>query len=324
LALASFTTCRIIANARKRDADQIVLEPVLRSNVVMATVVFSHQPIAPLRPFIEKLWYCEEYQAAHRKERVLPSGRFQLIIHLADTFALQQDFVPGETPLPSPMVVAGMRSRFGILDTTILRSVMGVVFWPGGGRGFFADSAHCFYNETVPLDNVWGSAASELRERLREARAVAGRFRVLETALLARLKSRLQLHPSVRYALGMFKRAPHVRSVVGVTSEAGLSRRRFAQLFREQVGITPKLYCRVHRFRDVLQRITSGAPVDWADVALACGYYDQAHLNHEFHDFSGISPGSYLASNPPSVNHVPMDCIERRQVHIFTRHGNSG
>src|SRR5215471_13072548 len=95
LALASVTTCRIIATARKRDADQIVLEPVLRSNVVMATVVFSHQPIAPLRPFIEKLWYCEEYQAAHRKERVLPSGRFQLIIHLADTFALQQDFVPG-------------------------------------------------------------------------------------------------------------------------------------------------------------------------------------------------------------------------------------
>jgi AraC-like DNA-binding protein len=204
------------------------------------------------------------------------------------------------------MIVAGMRSRFGVVDTTILRSVLGVVFRPGGGRPFFHDSAHCFYNEDVSLDRVWGSAASELRERLLEARTVAARFRLLEIALLARLKRSFQLHPSVRYGLEKFEQAPNVRSVIEVTKEAGLSRRRFAQLFREQVGLTPKLYCRVGRFQSVLQQITSGVPVDWADVPLACGYYDQAHLNHEFHDFSGISPVTYLASNRPSLNHVPM------------------
>ena len=75
----------------------------------------------------------------------------------------------------------------------------------------------------------------------------------------------------------------------------------------EQVGITPKLYCRLHRFQRVLQQITSGVPVDWADVALGGGYYDQAHMNHEFYDFSGISPVTYLASNPRSLTHVPID-----------------
>ncbi len=81
----------------------------------------------------------------------------------------------------------------------------------------------------------------------------------------------------------------------------------FSQLFREQVGITPKLYCRLLRFRQVVRQITSGGPVDWADVALAGGYCDQAHLAHEFRDFSGISPGSYLAAVRPFVNHVRMD-----------------
>jgi len=269
-------------------------------------MIVSHKPAAPLTPYIEKLWYCEEYLASHHKERVLPSGRFQLIIHLTDAFARQQDFATGEMPLPSPMLVVGMRSRFGIVDTSILRSVIGVVFRPGGARPFFDESAQCFYNETVPLNGVWNSAASDLRIRLQEASAVGEKFRLVEAALLTRLKAPFHLHPCVQYALGKFMQAPHIRSVIDITKETGLSRRRFAQLFREQVGITPKLYCRLNRFQNVLRQITSGAPVDWADVALAGGYYDQPHLNHDFNDFAGISPGTYLASNP-RLTHVPMD-----------------
>jgi AraC-like DNA-binding protein len=46
----------------------------------------------------------------------------------------------------------------------------------------------------------------------------------------------------------------------------------------------------------VLRQITKGEPVDWADLALAGGYCDQAHLINEFRGFSGISPSAYLAS----------------------------
>src|SRR5262249_58525693 len=90
---------------------------------------------------------------------------------------------------------------------------------------------------------------------------------------------------------------PDIRSVLDVAREAGLSRRRFAQLFREQVGLTPKLYCRLCRFQGVLRQISLSAPVDWADLALAGGYCDQAHLANEFRHFSGISPSAYVASN---------------------------
>jgi AraC-like DNA-binding protein len=261
-----------------------------------------------LASYIEKFWYCEEYSSTHRRERVLPSGRFQLIMHLSDAFARPQNFAPGESCQPaSPMVVVGMRSAFAVVHTATLQKIIGVVFRPGGALPFFDGSAQCFYNEQVPLELVWGSAAGGLRDRLREAATAAERFRVLESALVERLRKPLELHSAVRYGLGEFARAAHIRSVLGVTLEAGLSRRRFAQLFREQVGITPKLYCRLHRFQGVLRQIASGAPVDWADVALAGGYYDQAHLVHEFQDFSGISPVTYLESERPAVNHVPMD-----------------
>lgn len=255
----------------------------------------THRPAPPLAPYVEALWYYDGYQTAHHKERVLPNGRFQIVIDLA----------------AGPGAVSGMRSQSIVIDTAAIQSVMGVVFRPGGARGFFDLPADDFYNQVVSLDLVWGSRVTQLRDRLREVVSVGEKFGVLESALLQVLQrgaeKRLALHPSVQYALGEFRRVPHIRSVIGVAREAGLSRRRFSQLFREQVGITPKLYCRLLRFRQVVQRITSGGPVDWADVALAGGYCDQAHLAHEFRDFSGISPGSYLAAERPSVNHVRMD-----------------
>lgn len=274
----------------------------------MRGMLIERQPSASLAPYVEKLWYCEQYAAVPRKERVLPNGRFQLVMNLSDSFTRPRDCPPEEWgQVSSASVVVGMQSHFRVIHTATLQSVIGVVFCAGGARAFFDAPADAFYNQNVPLDLVWGSKAGELRSRLREASPSAHKFRVLEMALLQRMAKRLELHAAVQYAVKEFSKAPRIRKVLDVTREASLSRRRFAQLFREQVGLTPKLYCRLHRFQNVLQQITSGAPVDWADVALACGYCDQAHLAHEFRDFSGISPGAYATSERPFVNHVAMD-----------------
>jgi transcriptional regulator GlxA family with amidase domain len=97
-----------------------------------------------------------------------------------------------------------------------------------------------------------------------------------------------------------FALRPELSKVSELAHEAGLSRRRFAQLFHEQVGLTPKLYCRLQRFQNTLKLIASSGSLDWAQLALASGYCDQAHLAHEFHDFSGLSPSAYRASPLPS------------------------
>ena len=270
-------------------------------------MLLAHQPAAPLTSYVEKLWYCDGYQGVHRKERVLPNGKFQLVLSLAEGPLRAPGSPTEEWGQLAPSLVLGIRSHYSVIHTAVLQSAMGVVFWPGGARVFFDSPADAFYNESVPLDLLWGSQASELRDRLRAASTAAKKFRVLEIALLARLKQGCELHPAVRYALGEFTRAPHIRSVLEVTKEAGLSRRRLAQLFREQVGLTPKLFCRLHRFRGVLRQIGLGAPVNWADVALAGGYCDQSHLVHEFHDFSGTSPAAHLASERTVANRRPID-----------------
>jgi AraC-like DNA-binding protein len=270
-------------------------------------VFFTYRPAPPLASSVEMFWYGEGYNAAHRTERALPNGRFQLIIDLSDGFARDEEAAAQRhQPATVPLVV-GLQSRFAVLETAALQHIISVVFRPGGTRALFDVPADAFYNTVVSLEQVWGADADSLRDRLRDTRGAAAKFCVLETALLRHRRERLELHGAVRYALRRFQSVPHIRSVLDVNKETGLSRRRFAQLFREQVGTTPKLYCRIRRFQRIVQRIACGAPVDWAEVALAGGYCDQAHLANEFREFSGITPGVYLASDRPSVNHVPIE-----------------
>jgi AraC-like DNA-binding protein len=100
----------------------------------------------------------------------------------------------------------------------------------------------------------------------------------------------------------VYTRVPRVDRIA---REAGLSRRRFTQLFREQIGLTPKLLPSP-TLSNRIEATGSGGSVDWAELALTAGYYDQAHLAHEFQDFSGLSPSAYLLTIA-APNNVSID-----------------
>jgi AraC-like DNA-binding protein len=107
----------------------------------------------------------------------------------------------------------------------------------------------------------------------------------------------------VRWALEQFGTIP-CRPVTDVVDEIGVAGKRFTEIFRDQVGTTPKLYSRIRRFQHALALVNRDPERDWTDVALACGYFDQAHFNHDFRTFCGISPSTYL--HRTSRNHVAL------------------
>jgi AraC-like DNA-binding protein len=263
-------------------------------STIMDSVLLAQQPSQALAPYVEKLWYCAGYQAAHSRERVLPSGKFQIIIDLREIFS-------AKVPL-----VAGMQSKCNIINTEGLQLMMGVLFRPGGAHAFLKMSADEFRDCVVPLDLVWGSADAGLRDHLREAASPVEKFRILEAALNGRVETKRKLHGAVQYVLNEFHGAPQTQRVLEVIKRTGLSRRRFAQIFREQVGLTPKLYCRILRFQQVVRQIASGQAIDWAEMALTTGHCDQAHLAHEFRAFAGISPGSCTVHEQGWMNHIPI------------------
>jgi len=84
-------------------------------------------------------------------------------------------------------------------------------------------------------------------------------------------------------------------SIASLRDRTGLSKKRVLEAFREQIGLAPKMYARVLRFRRALSLLHEDA-ASLAEVALAAGYYDQPHMNLEFRELGGLAPGEFLAS----------------------------
>jgi AraC-like DNA-binding protein len=250
-------------------------------------------------------WLAERAAQPYQKERALPTGTFELVINLRDDriqiFDRQQlDRIQSFCGT----MICGVHSEYFVTDSAPDESILGVHFKPGGAMPFLPVPAGELHNAHVSLDVLWGANAGELRNRLLELDTPLARFRLLEQFLLERVLRPLARNMPVAFALQAFQRQPHAQTIAAVVDQAGMSHRRFIQVFRDDVGLTPKQFCRIRRFQEVLASIERQQQVAWADIALACGYYDQAHCIHDFQAFAGLSPAAYLRERSERINHV--------------------
>ncbi len=262
-------------------------------------------PSWPLSEFVACFWYSQGDAPAHDFERILPDGSVELVINLSeDRMRVYERHSCSLAQTTRGAIVSGPRSDYFVIDTAQQLSTIGIHFKPGGGFPFLGMPATEVQNRQVALHDLWGTAAVDVREEVLEAPSVDDKFAVLERWLLQQAAD-LDRHPAVEYALKEF-RPGRGRSVTDVTAQIGISPKRFIQLFQKEVGLTPKLFCRVRRFQKVLHSIGMGERVEWADVAIGCGYFDQAHFIHDFRAFSGLNPSTYVAQRTEHLNHVPL------------------
>ena len=266
----------------------------------------TRQPASPVSRFVEYLWYlrCGPHRD-HSRERVPPAGTVELVIDLRD-----------DSTLPPESLLIGPHSESFVFDTDIPFDVIGAHFRPAGTFPFLGAPAAEFNNQRIDLSDVWGTSVVEsLRQRFLDCPRPDDRLRILEEVLKRRLSDPRRGHPAVALALPAFQKVPQSLSISQVIESTGLSSTRFVHLFRREVGMTPKLFCRIQRFQEASRRI---GPCDdhpvWADLALDCGYCDQAHFAREFRAFSGSSPTAYLTRQTALLHHVRDGGLHARTV----------
>jgi len=175
-------------------------------------------------------------------------------------------------------------------------------------------------DQRAGLDQLWGrSAADRLGDELWSvARSDAERLALLTEAIYARLAlapagaraasalaSRVVASAPAGQALALQAVAQLEASGGGLRVESlaaalGVSRQYLANQFRDHVGLSPKLFARICRFRAARTAALAAEPGrhghDWATLALDSGYFDQSHLIRDFQDFTGASPDVHLGN----------------------------
>ena len=266
-----------------------------------------YRPSPPLSHFVEMFWYYEgEAGGPHKKERLLPQGSSELVVNLReDEIRLYDRKNLNESHKLSGAAICGPHSQFFVIDTAEQDCVAGAHFKAGGAFPFFKVPFCELHNEHVSLDTLWGRASAiRLRDRLLEEPTPQAKLHRFEQLLLEQLYKPMEQHRAVSYALLRLGAEP--APIADLSDEIGISTRRLVDVFSQQVGLTPKLFARVQRFQNAIQNLPPEQDVDWAEVALDCGYYDQAHFIHDFRSFSGLSPSTYLKLRTRHTNHVPI------------------
>jgi AraC-like DNA-binding protein len=148
-------------------------------------------------------------------------------------------------------------------------------------------SASAIAGKIVPLEDLWGPSARELRDRLATVREVSEATMLVEQAIAERVSvgARTDL---ARTAASKLVDA----NVKVVADELGISERQLRRVFRDAVGVGPKAFARLVRFNRALDAARRGD--SWTRIAAATGYCDQAHLIDDFRAIAGTTPRALM------------------------------
>lgn len=264
------------------------------------------RPRPPLSESIAYFGYWDRRTGGPHRSRALPRGAATIVIDVGDR--PEVDFFDADahsrlTVPPAFFIGAGTVSYVTHIDTA--QTVITVHFRPGGAWPFLDIAQGELTDACVGLDELCGREAVTLRQRLAEASSGATRVRLLEAFLVKRLQAtQFAPHPDVTTVLDAAERNPSMR-VGDAVALTGSSPKRLINMFRAQIGLTPKAYLRVRRLQAALKRLDSGA-AGGAALAAELGYFDQAHFVREFREFTETTPTQYLRRRSWLAGHVDL------------------
>ncbi|WP_020607255.1 helix-turn-helix domain-containing protein [Spirosoma spitsbergense] len=199
--------------------------------------------------------------------------------------------VGNETPerVTSGIIVGQPLTRMNItINPNYL--MLKVSFQPGSLFRLLGIPMNLLTDGSADLEAITGKEVKEVYERLPEATDYGSMIRLVENFLLRKAaQCRQSLQPIDRVAQQMLLPASY-HQLDQLASDACLSVRQFERKFRERVGVSPKLFSRIARFRRAYQIRETDPVRSWIDIAYACNYYDPNHLVKDFQQFAGTNP----------------------------------
>ena len=243
-----------------------------------------------LRPHVAHLMAYRETVAPGVEivERVLPDGAVRVVFNLGT--GGPQGLATGE---PTALLI-GAQAAPAIVRLHGAMDGLSLTLQAGATVSLFGLPAGEIEGRAVALQDVWPDADS-LVERLAQAADDASRAQALQAGLLHRAARKSSGAALAMAAASLMRQAAGRRSVRELAALLGIGERRLQQVFRQQVGLSPRTFGRLARLQGLLRLLRrQPARAAWAGLAADGGYYDQAHLANEFRALCGLTPGEFM------------------------------
>lgn len=241
-------------------------------------------PPPPLAALVECLWTSRSVGApvAPAVHRVLPDGCMDILF----------DFTAAGD---QRVAIIGTMRRPQLIATRGAIDLLGLRFRPGGLAALLRLDAAELTDARAGLSSFVGSRAFALWQRLVDQPA-AFRPALLIGWLGEMAGDAAPLDPLIAHCVTRIERAAGTLRIASLTADTGVGARQLERKFARFVGVAPKTFARITRFKSVIAAGAAGGADDWAQRAAACGFADQAHLVREFKSLSGLTPGNYFAA----------------------------
>lgn len=263
-----------------------------------------HKPAFPLSSYVDTIWWADNPNEPSSRKCIYPDGAMALVVHLRRrdaSFIIDDVIHKIATPL-----LAGPYSRSFHIDPSQSTGAIVVRFRPGAATMFYPIAAHELHNVDIPLSQFNPREADQLLNEVCSAPDARMQIAKVEQYLFQKLATAPPLHPALHHAVALLSRHGGAGIIRRAQQDVCLSHTRFIQLFREHVGLTPKLFHRVRRFRTVLDHIDNSGIVSWAELATTFGYYDQAHFIRDFRALAAVTPSEYCRPTDKTGRSAPI------------------
>jgi AraC-like DNA-binding protein len=245
-----------------------------------------YPPGLPLSPFVRNFWTARRANAlgASTHQRIVPDGCIDIIFVRRSPTADYRAYVVGTMTKPI------------FEHLTDQPDYIGIRFAPGGFGYFFKMPPSDLTDQIVALEDP--SILAVAAEQIAETDDTQTRLDLLEKHLRGQFTSERR-NPMIEQTVATIAARRGNVTIAELARRAAWSPRHLRRTFSASIGVGPKTFCRIVRFKSALRALRHRRRPDLLGVALDAGYYDQAHLIHEFNSFYGASPSAVSKDHRP-------------------------
>ena len=257
------------------------------------------KPSTFLSQYVKHYWSLENCSppGMEYSHRVVPSGLFELIFYLKDRPRTDDS----RKSISDRILVTGQLKDYYNMQIGGELSLFSINFHPHGLAMFLDIPLNELFEHTVPLRLLVKDRVNKLEDELLNTENDLERITITENFLMDTMhkSETVRNYDRIRHSINKINLSRGILDIESLVSDTFLSRKQFERTFSAIIGATPKQFLRVVRFQHAIYIRSKDPALNLTELAHECGYFDQAHMIHDFKRFSGVTPKKFFANAEP-------------------------